>query len=123
MSLYSYAEVLPYALTRGVPLRQVAVRAHAHLFGVGLVLLVVALLVSATTAPQRGRVAICAALFLTLIGDVLGQFLAKLHGVLAYLTWLSGWGLVLSLTVALGLITHELWFRRQGPENKRGTGA
>jgi len=111
--LEAYADVLPYAVTRGPPLKQLSLRAHAHLLGVGLVLLALTLLVNATSAPERLRVGVSAGLFLSLLGDVLGQYLAKLHGGFAYFTWLSGWGFVVSFVAALGLITRELWFKRR----------
>jgi hypothetical protein len=110
-SLDTYADVLPYAVSRGEPIQQIALRAHVHLFGGGLVLLVLTLLVSATAAPQRWRMGVSTALWGSLAAGVLSQYLAQLHVLWAYLTWLSGLGLAISFTAALGLIIREMWFR------------
>ena len=114
--LATYADVLPYATVRGAPLRKMALRIHAHLFGVGAILGLVGILVAATSTAQSLRVAISTSLFALLMVDILSQCLAKMHDCFAYVIWGSGVLLASLLVVSSGLIVYDMWSASASPE-------
>ena len=108
-SLYTYADVRPYAAGRGDTLRQVSRKAHVHLLGLAPVLLVLAMLVSRTGIDGRWRLAITITMFVSLLADAAGRYFAQVHDAAAYLIWLSGLAFGLSVAAACLVVLHELW--------------
>lgn len=107
--LYTYADVRPYATGRGDTLRQVSRKAHVHLLGLAPVLFVLAMLVARTGLNGRWRLAITIAMFVSLLADAAGRYLAKVHDAAGYLIWLSGLALGLSIAAACLVVLHESW--------------
>ena len=108
-SLYTYADVRPYAVGRGDTTRQVSRKAHVHLLGLAPVLFVVAVLVARTGLNGRWRLAITITMFVSLLADAAGRYLAKVHDAAGYLIWLSGLVLGLSVAAACLAVMHEVW--------------
>ncbi len=112
-SLYTYADVLPYAMTRGSPIRKLSLRAHVHLFGIGLLLLILTMLANRTSIPHFLKLTISISLFGLLATDILSQYLAKLNDAFAYIVWISGLLLNISVVISILLVLRDIWFGEQ----------
>jgi len=112
-ALYTYADVLPYAITRGVPIGKLSLRAHIHLFGIGLLLLILTMLANRTLIPNFLKLAISISLFGLLATDILSQYLAKLHEAFAYIVWISGLLFNVFVIISILLIVRDIWFGEQ----------
>ncbi|HIE28956.1 TPA: hypothetical protein EYP66_16905 [Candidatus Poribacteria bacterium] len=111
-ALYTYADVLPYAKTRGVPIEKLSLRSHVHLFGIGLLLLILTSLANRTSMPHLLKLATSISLFGLLTTDVLSQYLAKLSAIFAYIVWMSGLLFNLFVIISILLILCDIWLRR-----------
>jgi len=111
-SLYTYADVLPYAITRGIPIRKLSLRSHVHLFGIGLLLLILTMLVNRTSIPNLLKVAISISLFGLLAIDILSQYLAKLNEVFAYIVWISGLLFNVFIVISILIALCDIWVRK-----------
>ena len=109
ISLFTHADVRPYAATHGEPLRKVALRAHVHMLGLAPVLLGLGWLVSASHRPRGLKLAAIVALFGTFTVDMAGQFAAKVCDSAAYVVWVAGLLFGLSLVAAIALILCDTW--------------
>jgi len=107
--LYTYADVVPYAATRGDAVKEISSRAHVHLLGLGTTLLALGLLVSATGLPRGWRITIVVVLFISLSVDILAQYLAKVLSPAGYVVWASGVLLALSMAVSAVVVVRDLW--------------
>ena len=112
-SLYTYADVLPYAMTRGSPIRKLSLRAHVHLFGIGLLLLILTMLANRTSIPHFLKLTISISLFGLLATDILSQYLAKLNDAFAYIVWMSGLLLNIFVVISILLVLRDIWFGKQ----------
>lgn len=111
-ALYTYADVLPYAKTRGVPIEKLSLRSHVHLFGIGLLLLILTMLINLTSMPDFLKLSISISLFGLLATDVLSQYLAKLNDIFAYSVWMSGLLFNLFVIISILLILRDIWFHK-----------
>ncbi len=111
-ALYTYADVLPYAITCGVPIGKLSLRAHVHLFGVGLLLLILTMLANRTSIPNLLKLTISISLFGLLAIDVLSQYLAKLNEAFAYIVWISGLLFNVFVVISILIVLCDIWFRK-----------
>lgn len=110
MPLTSYEDVLPLA-EAGLPWARLASQSHTHLFGIGLFVTLLALLMAHTDYRGWLKVILIGGAFLGLWGDVLSWLAGKYTEAAGLGIYLAGALLSASVVAMALLVILDLWLR------------
>jgi Na+-transporting NADH:ubiquinone oxidoreductase subunit C len=114
--LSSYAAIREVTkLDTGESLHTLVKLSHIHLFGIGLVLLILGNIFLLTVLPGWIKYPMIVTPFLAVFIDILSWFLTKWDPVYAYTVIIAGTSLGVSLGAQILISLYQIWFLRSAP--------
>jgi len=111
--LGTYEEVMGVTqIDRGEPVSLWARVAHTHIQAIGLIFLVLGVVFSFTSVPEKWKIIVVTAPFVMLLVDFGARFVAKFAPAIVYLMMVSG--VVIGMLFALMILVplYEMWLKK-----------